>query len=121
MLEIYKRVCRPKRLLNFLARHNFSRPLEQHHQNLRRLIAQSRLAFAVLAQLARQAIKLKHAEAKLAALARGLRQVSNSNKSPTSKRKSPRKPLQIFDLSNETGMRKKDPQCIEANPRQWHS
>jgi hypothetical protein len=50
VVEVHKSIAGRKSLLEFLARHNFARPLEQHQQHLKGLLLKPYL-HSVLAQL----------------------------------------------------------------------
>jgi hypothetical protein len=50
VVEVHKSIAGPKSLLEFLARHNFAGPLEQHRQHLKGLFLKPYL-HSVLAQL----------------------------------------------------------------------
>ncbi len=72
MIEIYEGVYRPKGGAQRVARHHFSGPLQQHRQNLKRLILEANLP-AVLAQFGRVNVGLEHAKSNLASASVAMR------------------------------------------------
>ena len=62
VLEIDKRVCRPKLLPQFFPRHNFVRPLQQHDQNLKGLFLHANPG-AAFAEFTGAGVQLKNTEA----------------------------------------------------------
>jgi hypothetical protein len=61
VIEVNEGVARPQLLQQLVARHDLAGPLDQSRQDLERLLAQPH-ADALLAQFARSAVDLEHAE-----------------------------------------------------------